>query len=79
LQAELLDVREGFCANLGKAEQHGVTFDLGQADVVRLGNGTLLLPESHRPVLGSPGRDVCGWIMVDSSEGDFGVGWCAGL
>jgi hypothetical protein len=43
----------------------GLTFDLGQAEVVRLGNGTLLLPESHRPVLGSPGRNVCRWIMAD--------------
>lgn len=49
----------------GKLRNMGVTFDLGQADVVRLGNGTLLLPESHRPVLGSPGRDMCGWVMVD--------------
>lgn len=43
-----------------KMRSMGVTFDLGQAEVVRLGNGTL-----HRPVLGSPGRDVCGWTMVD--------------
>jgi hypothetical protein len=49
----------------GKLRSMGVTFDLGQADVVRLGNGTFLLPESHRPVLGSPGRDVCGWIMAE--------------
>ena len=53
-----------------------MTSDLGQAEAVRLGNGTLLFPESHRPVLRSPGRDACGWIMgniVDLNEGDFGV------